>query len=119
MFAERVEVPQVEQAVFPGVDPVLPRTPEEDSDGDQGGEEAYEDREQRDGDLAVVGLGGGVPVDERGRYQAEDDPLGGRHAGDLGMEVAQQLLQAKEVPGGLGRVRRLVDVGQLAEGSVD
>ena len=40
-------------------------------------------------------------------------------AGDHRVEVAQQLLEAQEVPGGLRRVRRQVGVGELSQRRVE
>jgi hypothetical protein len=53
------------------------------------------------------------------RISKEDAHAGNGHAGHHRVEHRQQFLQAEEVPGRLGRVGRLVEVGQILQRCVD
>src|SRR5499426_2243833 len=101
-----------EEAGVPGEHEVLAGTPEERAQHDQHRPRHQEDREQGDGVLAVFGLLGRVAVDEGGQDQADEPDARQGHARHHGVEHGEQLLQAQEVPGGLGGVGRLVRVGQ-------
>src|SRR5439155_20447948 len=99
-----------EQALGPRPGPVEPGPAEERPDDGEGGSEHEQHGEQRDAQLAVTRLVAGVAIDERHRRQPHQDEGGDDHAGDQGVQITGQLLKAKEVPRGLGRVRREVVV---------
>src|SRR6266540_3691092 len=109
-----------EHPLGPRPHPVVPGAAEERPDDRERRTEHEHHGEQGDGELPVPWLRARVAVDERRRRQADqdDDEWDGdpRHER---VEVAQELLEAQEIPGGLRRVRREVGVRQLAERCVD
>src|SRR6056297_1225338 len=107
-----------EQTFDPGQDEVETRASEERADQHKHRPEHEEHRHQARHELAVLGLVGGVAVEERGQDECDQADAGKRHAGHHRVEVHQQLLEAEEVPGGLGGVGGLVGVGQLQQRSV-
>ena len=66
----------------------------------------------------VVAVAQRVGVHVGNGHQPDDDERGHDHAGDPGIEIDQHLLQAQEVPGGLGRVHGQVGVGRFFQRGV-
>ena len=68
---------------------------------------------------AQSGPGGEVDPRVGNHDEREDDEARQEDAGDDGREVVKQLLEAEEVPGGLGGIGRLERVGDSLERSVE
>ena len=100
---------------FHGKMKLKPGPRKKDADDHEHGPEHEEDREEGDGELAVLRLVARVLVDVGGEDQHEEAHARDGHAGDHRVEHREQLLQAEEVPRRLRRVRRAVGVGQLQQ----
>src|ERR671910_1738575 len=91
-----------EEAGVPREHEVLARAAEERADHHQHGPRHDEDGEGRDGELAVLGLVGGVAVRVGSEDQADQAQAGQHHAGDHGLGGARPLEQVRrDAAGGL------------------
>ncbi len=66
----------------------------------------------------VIAVSFGVVIEVGNRHQAHDDQAGQHHPGHPGVEVDQHLLQAQEVPRGLGRIGGLHAAGRFFQGGL-
>ena len=106
--------------VLEGAEEVPVRPAQESAKDDQ--EHPHNDETQhirRDGEWPlferVVAVAFGVAIDVRNGNQTHDNEAGQQHAGDPGIKVHQQFLQAEEVPRRLGGIGNGGRVGRLLE----